>query len=95
MCSTVRDYTLLIKYLFFTWCGSVPLDYNYVLLWIDTVVFYFVPIILKTISSLVNDYQPYERLKDRDFPDGKWFRTSTLLGHMSILEEWILYHSEV
>jgi hypothetical protein len=60
MCSTVRDYTLLIKYLFATWCGSVPLDCSYVLLWIDTVVFYFVLITLKTINSLVNDYQPDE-----------------------------------
>ena len=95
MCSTVRDYTLLIKYLCVTWCGSIPLDCSYVLLWIDIVVFYFVLITLKTINSLVNDYQRDEWLKDKDFPDGKWFRTSTLLGHMSILEEWFLYHSMV
>jgi hypothetical protein len=60
MCSIVRDYTLLIKYLFATWRGSVPLDCSYVLLWIETIVFYFVPIILKNINSLVNDYQPDE-----------------------------------
>ena len=41
ICSTVRDYTLLIKYLCVTWCGSLPLDCSYVLLWIDTIVFYF------------------------------------------------------
>jgi hypothetical protein len=40
MCSTVCDYTSLIKYLCATWCGSVPLDYSCVLLWIDIVVFY-------------------------------------------------------
>jgi hypothetical protein len=57
MCSTVRDYTLLIKYLFATWCGSVQLDCSYVLLWIDTIVLYIVPITLKTINNLVNDYQ--------------------------------------
>jgi hypothetical protein len=61
MCSTVRDYTLLIKYLFATWCGSVPLDCSYVLLWIDTVVFYFVLIALKTIKQFIgNNYQPDE-----------------------------------
>jgi hypothetical protein len=60
MCSIVHDYTLLIKYLFATWCGSVPLDCSYVLLWIDTVVFYFVLITLKTIKILVNDYHPYK-----------------------------------
>jgi hypothetical protein len=57
MCSIVRDYTLLIKYLFATWCGSVPLDCSYVLLWIDTVVLYFVLITLKTINNIGNDYQ--------------------------------------
>ena len=41
ICSTIRDYMLLIKYLCVTWCGSVPLDCSSVLLWIDTVVFYF------------------------------------------------------
>jgi hypothetical protein len=61
MCSTTRDYTLLIKYLFSTWCGSVPLDCSYVLLWIDTVVFYFVLIALKTIKQFIGDnYQPDE-----------------------------------
>jgi len=34
------DYMSLIKYLCATWCGSVPTDCSYVLLWIDTVVFY-------------------------------------------------------
>jgi hypothetical protein len=57
MCSTVCDYMLLIKYLCVTWCGSVPLDCSYVLLWIDTIVFYFVLIALKTINSIGNDYQ--------------------------------------
>jgi hypothetical protein len=40
MCSTVYDYTSMIKSLCATWCGSVPLDCSCVLLWIDTVVFY-------------------------------------------------------
>jgi hypothetical protein len=40
MCFIVCDYTSLIKYLCATWCGSVPLDYNCVLLWIDTIFFY-------------------------------------------------------
>jgi hypothetical protein len=53
----VHDYTFLIKYLCVTWCGSVPLDCSYVLLWIHTVVFYFVLIALKTINSIGNDYQ--------------------------------------
>ena len=57
MCSTVCDYTLLIKYWCATWCGSVPMDCSYVLLWIDTVVFYSVPIALNTIGSFGNDYQ--------------------------------------
>jgi hypothetical protein len=57
MCSTVCDYTLLIKYLCVTWCGSVPLDWSYVLPWIETGVFYFVLIALKTISNIGNDYQ--------------------------------------
>jgi hypothetical protein len=57
MCSIVCDYTLLIKYLCVTWCGSVPLDCSYVLLWIDIVVFYFVSIALKTITNIGNDYQ--------------------------------------
>jgi hypothetical protein len=70
MCSTVRDYTLLIKYLFVTWCGGVPLDCSYVLLWIDTIVFYFVLIALKTINifleiiiSQMNDEQRFSRHK--------------------------------
>jgi hypothetical protein len=53
MYSIVCDYTLLIKYLCATWCGSVPLDCSYVLLWIDTVMLYFVLIALKTISNLL------------------------------------------
>ena len=28
-------------------------------------------------------------LMDKDSPDGKWSKTSTLLGHMPGLEEWI------
>jgi hypothetical protein len=40
MCSTNYDYMSLIKYLFSTWCGSVPLDCSCVVLWIHTVVFY-------------------------------------------------------
>jgi hypothetical protein len=47
----------LIKYLFATWCGSIPLDCSYVLPWIDTVVFYFILIALKTINSIGNDYR--------------------------------------
>jgi hypothetical protein len=50
ICSTVRDYMLLIKYLSVTWCGSVPLDCSYAVLWIDTVVFYF-------CSDCLEDYQ--------------------------------------
>jgi hypothetical protein len=30
---------------------------------------------------------------DRDFPDEKWSRTFTLLGHMFGLKEWFLCHS--
>jgi hypothetical protein len=61
MCSTVRDYTLLINYLFATRCGSVPLDCSSVLLWIDTIVFYFVLIALKTIKQFIeNNYHPDE-----------------------------------
>ena len=52
MCSIVSDYMLLIKCLFATWCGSVPLDCSYVLLWIDTVVFYF-------CSDCIEDYQQF------------------------------------
>jgi hypothetical protein len=85
----------MIKYLCVTWSRSVPLDFSYVLLWIDTVVFYFIRIALKTINSIGNDYQLDGWSKNRDFPDGKWFRTFTLLGHMSRLEEWLLYHSMV
>ena len=58
MYTTMLDvFHCLIKYLCATWCGSVPLDCSFVLLWIDTVVFYFVPIALKTINSIGNDYQ--------------------------------------
>ena len=72
MCSTVRDYTLLIKYLFATWCGSVPLDCSYVLLWIDTIVFYFVLIALKTIKQFIgNNYQLDEWSMDKRFPRWK------------------------
>ena len=88
MCSIVRDYTLLIKYLCVTWCGNVPLDCSYVLLWVDTIVFYFVLISMKTIDSLLeiiinqmNDEQIFSRHK---------------MGqniYYSRLEEWLLYHS--
>jgi hypothetical protein len=44
--------TLLIKYLCVTWCGSVPLDCSYVLLWIDTIVFY-------SCSNCLEDYQQF------------------------------------
>jgi hypothetical protein len=47
-----RNYTLLIKYLCVTWCGSVPLDCSYVLLWIDIVLFYF-------CSDCIEDYQQF------------------------------------
>jgi hypothetical protein len=61
MCSIVRDYTLLIKYLCVTWCGSVPLDCSYVLLWIDTVVFYFCSDCLEDYQQFIgNNYQPDE-----------------------------------
>ena len=52
ICSTVHHYTLLIKYLCVTWCGSVPLDCSYILLWIDTVVFYL-------CSNCLEDYQQF------------------------------------
>ena len=52
MCSNVCDYTSSIKYLCATWCGSVPLDCSCVLLWIDTVVFYF-------CSDCIEDYQRF------------------------------------
>jgi hypothetical protein len=88
MCSTICDYTLLIKYLCATWCGSVPLDCSYVLPWIDTVVFYFVLIALKIISSLLeiiisqmNDEQRFSRQK------------MVQNIYSSRLEEWLLYHS--
>jgi hypothetical protein len=88
MCSTVRDYTLLIKYLCVIWCGSVPLDCSYILLGIDTVVFYFVLIALKTISSLfeiiisqMNDEQRFSRQK----------MVQNIYSYR--LEEWLLYHS--
>jgi hypothetical protein len=48
---------------------------------------------LKTINILGNDYQLDGRSMDRDFPDGKWFRTFILLGNMFELEEWLLCHS--
>ena len=47
----------LIKYLCVTWCGSVPLDCSYVLLWIDTVVFYNL-----FYSDCLEDYQQYWKL---------------------------------
>jgi hypothetical protein len=88
MFSIVCDYTLLIKYLCSTWCGSVPLDCSYLLLWINTVVFYFVMISLKTISSLLeiiisqmNDQQRFSRQK------------MVQNIYSSRLEEWFLYHS--
>jgi hypothetical protein len=40
MCSTGCDYVSLIKYPYDTWRGCVPLDSSFVLLWIDTIVFY-------------------------------------------------------
>jgi len=46
------DYTLLIKYLCVTLCGSKLLDCSYVLLWIDIVVFYF-------FSNSLEDYQQF------------------------------------
>jgi hypothetical protein len=57
MYSIFRNYMLLIKYLCVTWCGSVPLDSSYVLLWIDTIVLFFVSIAVKTINNIENDYQ--------------------------------------
>ena len=55
ICSTVHDYTLLIKYLYVTWCGSVPLDCSYVLLWIDTVVFYICSNCLEYYQQFIGD----------------------------------------
>jgi hypothetical protein len=52
--------TLLIKYLCVTWCGSEPLDCSYVLLWIDTVVFY-------PCSNCLEDYQQF--IGDNDHSD--------------------------
>ena len=53
--------TLLIKYLCVTWCGSVPLDCSYVLLWIDTVVFYFCSDCLEDYQQFIeNNYNPDE-----------------------------------
>jgi hypothetical protein len=88
MCSTVCDYTLLIKYLCATWCDSVPLDCSYVLLWIDTVVFYFVLIALKFISSLL------ERIISQ-MNDEQGFSRQKMVQNIysSILEEWLLHHS--
>jgi hypothetical protein len=54
------DYTLLIKYLCVTWCGSKPLDCSYILLWIDTVVFYF-------CSNCLEDYQQF--IENNHHPD--------------------------
>jgi hypothetical protein len=52
---------LLIKYLCVTWCGSVPLDYSYVLLWIDTVVFYFCSDCIEYYQQFIGDnHQPDE-----------------------------------
>ena len=60
MCSTDCDYMSLIKYMCATWCGSVPLDCSCVLLWIDTVVFYWMILFWLPwrISAVIgNDYQ--------------------------------------
>jgi hypothetical protein len=44
-----------------TWCGSVPLDCSYVLLWIDTVVFYFCSDYLEDYQQFIGDnHQPKE-----------------------------------
>jgi hypothetical protein len=87
MCSTVCDYTLLIKYLCATWCGSVPLDCSYVLLWIDTVLFYFVMIFLNTINSLL------EIIISRMNDEHRFSRQKMVQNiYSSRLEEWLLYH---
>jgi hypothetical protein len=55
MYTTVVDvFHCLIKYLCGTWCGSIPLDCSCVLL--NDIV----PIALKTINSVENNYQPDE-----------------------------------
>jgi hypothetical protein len=52
---------LLIKYLCVAWCGSVSLDCGYVLLWIDTVVFYFCSDFLEDYQQFIGDnHQPHE-----------------------------------
>ena len=85
----VDVFLCLIKYLCVTWCGSVPLDCSYVLLWIDTVVFYF-------CSDCLEDYQQYWKwlsvrwiIKGQIFPRRKMVQRI----YSSRLEEWLLYHS--
>jgi hypothetical protein len=87
MCSTFHDYTLFIKYLCVTWCGSVPLDCSYVQLWIDTVVIYFVLISLKTISSLLEII--ISQMNDEQRFSGQKMVQNI---YCSRLEEWLLYH---
>ena len=79
ICSTVRDYTLLIKYLCVTWCGSEPLDYSYVLLWIDTVVFYFCSIRLEDYQQFIGDNDHSDEWWTKIFPNGKQFIAFTPL----------------
>jgi hypothetical protein len=51
ICSTVCDYTSLIKYLYATWCGNKPLECSYVLPWINIVVFYQIDIVLVVMEN--------------------------------------------
>jgi hypothetical protein len=72
MCSTVCDYTLLIKYLFATWCGRVLLDCSYVLLWTDTVVFYWMALLwlpwrLSPVLEMITSQM------DSQYADGQTF----------------------
>ena len=63
ICFIVHSHTLLIKYLCITWCGSKPLDCSYLLLWIDTSVFYPRP-------NCLEDYQQF--IGDNDHSDEWW-----------------------
>jgi hypothetical protein len=74
---------LLIKYLCVTWCGSEPLYCSYVLLWIDTVVFYFYSNYLEDYQQFIENNHYPDEMMNRDFPDGNWFRAYTPLDYKS------------
>jgi len=81
ICFTVRNHTLLIKYLCVTWCGSEPLDCSYVLLWIDTVVLY-------PCSNFLEDYQQF--IGDNDHSYGWWTEIFQTKNSSELL--LLLYH---